>query len=399
VKVSLGAGPVRVALVYMVIAGLWILLSDQALRLITSDVEVLVTWSTYKGWFFVLVTGILLFAERQRAERAFRRSEMRFKHAAERFPDGFVIYDADRRFEFVNAAGLLFAGYRDREMIGRRDEELFPPEVTSLYLPAIRKAIEGRRTETVECTLPLASGPATLHLTYVPLLDEHGEVFQLLGIVRDITGQRLFERQLKDTLREKETLLSEVHHRVKNNLQVVSSLLNLQGGGIRNVEVLEALRESQNRIRSMALIHEKLYQARTLSRIDLGEYIRDLGTQLARSFGDGRVHMEFDLEAIHFGVDKAIPCGLILNELVSNALKHAFPAGERGTVSIGLRCIGVSRYVLRVRDNGVGFPDTIDHTRTSSLGMQLVNTLTSQLNGRVDLERNGGTTVSITFTA
>jgi len=398
-KGKVKSGAIRIAVVYAAIAGAWILLSDRALRLLTTNIEVLVTWSTYKGWFFVLVTASLLFLERRRAEKAFRRSEMRFQRAVESFPDGFVIYDAERRFQFANGKGLVLSGSHQDQILGRRDEDIFPREIVEIYLPSLVKAQETRQTQVLECVLPMPAGSRMYHLTYVPLVEEGDKTFQILGIVRDITDQKLFEDQLKDSLQERETLLSEVHHRVKNNLQVVSSLLNLQAGKIRITEAVEALRESQNRIKSMALIHEKLYQTGTLSRIDIGEYIRDLAVRLSHSYAVARVGMEFDLATAYLTVDKAIPCGLILNELVSNALKHAFPAGKEGTVFIQLRSLGDATFVLGVRDNGIGLPDDLDFSRSPSLGMQLVQTLSSQLDGRVTLDRDGGTTVSVTFKA
>ncbi len=396
-RLPLGAGPIRVVIIYGIAAGLWIILSDRALTLFTSDIAAMVTWSTYKGWFFVLVTGALLFLERRRAERAFRQSEMRFLRAVENFPDGFVLYDAERRFQFVNGNVLEAAATGGARMLGLRDEEIFPPEFTSTYLPALRRAMETRKIQIVECDVTIASRPTTLHVTYVPLVGEGDKVFQVMGIIRDITSQRKYEAQLRESLKEQETLLYEVHHRVKNNLQVVSSLLNLQAGEPGNREIAETLRESQNRIRSMALIHEKLYQAGTLSRINLGEYLRDLAARLSHSYGVDRAEIFFDLEEAVFSLDKAIPCGLIFNEIMSNALKHAFPDGGKGKVSIGLRHLGDAAYELSVADNGVGFPKGLDPARTTSLGMQLVHTLSNQLDGEVVVEQNGGTTVRVTF--
>ncbi len=396
-RLPLGTGPFRVVIIYGVAAGLWIILSDRALALFTSDITAMVTWSTYKGWFFVLVTGALLFIERRRAERAFRQSEMRFLRAVENFPDGFVLYDAERRFQFVNGNVLEAAATGGARMLGLRDEEIFPPEFAATYLPALQRAMETRKIQIVECDVTVASRPTTLHVTYVPLVGEGDKVFQVMGIIRDITSQRKYEAQLRESLKEQETLLYEVHHRVKNNLQVVSSLLNLQAGEPGNREIAESLRESQNRIRSMALIHEKLYQAGTLSRINLGEYLRDLAARLSHSYGVDRAEIFFELEEAVFSLDKAIPCGLIFNEIMSNALKHAFPNGRKGKVSIGLRHLGDAVYELSVADNGVGFPKGLDPARTTSLGMQLVHTLSNQLDGKVVVEQNGGTTVRVTF--
>ncbi|MBC7185646.1 MAG: PAS domain S-box protein [Calditrichaeota bacterium] len=205
--------------------------------------------------------------------------------------------------------------------------------------------------------------------------------------------------QLKASLREKEVLLKEIHHRVKNNMQVISSMLNLQSGCVANPEVEAVLRDSQNRVRSMALIHEKLYQSRDLSRIDFSDYIRKLTDDLFRSYSVNpeRITLTTHAEEVSLGIDAAIPCGLIINELVSNCLKHAFPDGRSGEVQVSLLPKN-GMYELRVKDNGVGFPKDLDFRNTDSLGLQLVTTLTEQLDGTIELNCNGeGTEFRILF--
>lgn len=199
--------------------------------------------------------------------------------------------------------------------------------------------------------------------------------------------------QLKASLREKEVLLKEIHHRVKNNMQVISSMLNLQSGCVGNPEVVAVLKDSQNRVRSMALIHEKLYQSRDLSRIDFADYLRKLTDDLFRSYGVSpeRIALVTHAEGVSLGIDAAIPCGLIVNELVSNCLKHAFPAGRKGEVRVALVPKN-GMYELMVRDNGVGFPKGVDFRNTESLGLQLVTTLTDQLEGTIEMNSNGGGT-------
>lgn len=208
------------------------------------------------------------------------------------------------------------------------------------------------------------------------------------------------EHLLRLSLREKETLLKEIHHRVKNNLQVISSLLSLQSSSIRDTAVTEAFRESRNRIRSLAMIHEKLYRSAGIERIDMAEYIRDLVSYLVNTYNmrTERMRLTVSVADIHFEIDTAIPCGLILNELVSNALKHAFTK-ERDR-NFGIRII-LSRhgggYRLVVGDNGAGLPAGLNYRKTDSLGLQLVTTLVQQLSGRISLRRRGGTTFTIDF--
>jgi len=217
---------------------------------------------------------------------------------------------------------------------------------------------------------------------------------------REVSERMRAEEQIKASLREKEVLLKEIHHRVKNNLQVISSLLNLQSRYIEDQSVLELFQESQNRVRSMALIHEKLYRSQDLARINFAEYIRNLATHLVRSYraSSGPVSLKVDANDVSLSIDAAVPCGLIINELVSNSLKYAFKDGREGEIRIELRSDRDRQVTLIVADNGVGFPKDLDFRYTESLGMQLVNTLTNQLDGTVELHSNGGTEFKITFT-
>ncbi len=192
----------------------------------------------------------------------------------------------------------------------------------------------------------------------------------------------------------------EIHHRVKNNLQVISSLLNLQSGYIHDKKALEIFRESQNRIKSMALIHEKLYQSKDLNKIELSEYIKSLTNDLLSSYNvdPNRIKLKRELKGIFFEIDTAILCGLIINELVSNSLKHAFLPGSEGEIFIGLSKGKDGRYTLVHRDNGAGFPSNVDFRNTESLGLQLVNMLTDQLGGKIELHTNSFTEFVIEFT-
>jgi PAS domain S-box-containing protein len=204
--------------------------------------------------------------------------------------------------------------------------------------------------------------------------------------------------QLQASLEEKEVLLKEIHHRVKNNLQVVSSLLSLQSEQIQDGRTWEMFVDSQARIRSMALVHEKLYQSAELARVNFGEYVRSLGAYLLRSYGEkaDTVTITVDIAGTTLDIDMAITCGLITNELVSNALKHAFPLGQGGQIRIAFSQ-DQGRLVLIVEDNGIGFPTHIDFRNTESLGLQLVITLVEQLEGWIELDRTVGTTFRVVF--
>jgi len=207
------------------------------------------------------------------------------------------------------------------------------------------------------------------------------------------------EAQIKAQLQEKDVLLKEVHHRVKNNMQVISSLLNLQSRQIKDPNVLEMFKESQRRIRSMALIHERLYQSSDLSRIEFSQYLRNLATHLFHSYkaDSSRIRLKIDAEEVFLNINTAIPSGLIINELVSNALKHGFPEGRSGELDIDLHRVGGDGYVLQVKDDGVGFPEGLDFRKTGTLGMQIISTLVEQIEGRLELSRENGTAFRVEF--
>ncbi|MCC5644212.1 PAS domain S-box protein [Nostoc sp. CHAB 5824] len=206
--------------------------------------------------------------------------------------------------------------------------------------------------------------------------------------------------KLKTALAEKEVLLKEVHHRVKNNLQIVSSLLQLQSQTLKDPEVIKVLRESQNRIESISLIHKNLYTSANIGQIDVADYIHNLAASLLISYQicPGRIALETDIDSVSLNVDQAIACGLVINELISNALKHAFPNHQVGTINIALHNVG-NNIEMIIRDNGIGLPDNLDWTNTDSLGLSLVYDLvTEQLEGDITLERNHGTVFKIQFT-
>jgi PAS domain S-box-containing protein len=217
--------------------------------------------------------------------------------------------------------------------------------------------------------------------------------------LRDITERVKAEEQIRNSLEEKEVLLKEIHHRVKNNLQVVSSLLSLQSGNPRAGPVRELFTESQNRVTTMALIHEKLYQSPDLSRIDFADYVGSLTGNLFHSYGvdAGRIALTVDVDG-ELDIELAIPCGLIINELLSNSLKHAFPGQRNGTVLIRFHRHGDS-FVLHFADDGVGLAASVDFRRTESLGLQLVTTLTRQIGGMIERLPRGGTCFEIGFPA
>lgn len=216
------------------------------------------------------------------------------------------------------------------------------------------------------------------------------------ALARDLTVR---QRQLQTALNEKEVLLKELHHRVKNNLQVISSLLNLQTASIKNRQARKLFAESQSRIKAMALVHETLYQAKDLAKINFGEYIRCLVTHLFRSYAASAdaIGVKIRVDDVALGADQAIPCGLIINELISNSLKHAFPAGRKGEIRIDFYSAAGSNYELIIGDTGVGFPRGFDFRKAESAGLQLVCTLIDQLGGAIEDRKGSGVQFRIRF--
>ncbi len=217
-------------------------------------------------------------------------------------------------------------------------------------------------------------------------------------IVIDITEQKKLDAEIVKSLREKEILLKEIHHRVKNNMQVISSLLFMQARGLQDPQMIEILNESQNRIRSLALIHEKLYQSDNLDQIDYGTYIKKIIDYLFQSYKVSKtdVSVELNISSIFLDIDKAVPCSLLINEMLSNSLKHAFPNNQKGIITIDMYADEES-YHLKFTDNGIGLPDDQYLEKMNSLGFQLIKGLAGQLGGTLEIIRDQGTIYLLTF--
>ncbi|NER30031.1 MAG: hypothetical protein F6J89_21030 [Symploca sp. SIO1C4] len=226
---------------------------------------------------------------------------------------------------------------------------------------------------------------------------QQGSIAVSVGI--DITERYQAEMEIQESLREKEVLLQEIHHRVKNNLQVIVSMLDLQSQRLEAQGMKEVFRESQNRVKSMALVHEILYQSKNFARVNLGDYIQNLTSNLLKAYGvnASNIKLELDIDEVTLNIDTVITCGLIINELVSNAIKYAFPDSTRGLIKIALHG-GVDKYLtLIVSDNGVGLPKNLDLKSVNSLGFQLVNVLTKQLGGILEVRHGAGTEFRVCF--
>ena len=369
----------------------------------TYDVRV----SPLKDWRGGLVSRAVVLrdiTEHKRAEELLHESEEKFRTIFENASDEIIYLDRNGTILDVNRKVEDIFGYTREELIGRNFVEFtfFGEEDTAKMADKFRGLINGNITLSeplIELELRHRNGSTIFVEVSTRIISTDHRTEGILGILRDVTERKRSEEKIKASLKEKEVLLREIHHRVKNNMQVVSSLLNLQSLYMKDTSYAEMLRESQNRIRTMSLIHENLYQSEDLSNINFSEYICTLVYGLAHSYREGtqQVDLTFDIDNVNLGVDAAIPCGLIINELVTNSLKHAFPHGKRGEIAVSCHSTG-GALEFTVRDNGVGIPEGVDFKNSGSLGLHLVTILAEdQLNGRITLSRKRGTEFCITF--
>ena len=229
--------------------------------------------------------------------------------------------------------------------------------------------------------------------------DSEGHALRIVGTEQDITEQKIAEEKIRSSLKDKEMLLAEIHHRVKNNLQVISSLLRLQSRYIEDENAVEIFKETQNRVRSIAILHEKLYQSEDLARIKFDEYVKLLAEDLVYFYGlnNETIDMNIDVEEVSLNIETAIPCGLLIDEMVSNSLKYAFPNGSKGKINIDLHSNENNKFILMVSDNGIGIPADVELENADTFGMQLIKYLTNQLKGKLELDRKNGTKFRLEF--
>lgn len=347
-------------------------------------------------------------SERQRTELALqqmnsqlRQTQKMLQLIMDLIPQSIWWKDRDSRFLGCNRSFAQMAGMEtSEEIVGKTDYDIWTKEEADFFRSVDARVIAQNQAEySIIEPAKQEDGTVTwLETNKIPLHNEQGCVIGTLGTAQDITDRKRAEEAIKSSLREKEVLLKEIHHRVKNNLQIIESLLRLQSRYTKDKQVICMFKESQNRIKSMALIHEKLYQSEDLAKINFPEYIRSLTASLFRSYGmSAHIKLKIVLDDVRLKIDTAIPCGLIINELVANSLKHAFSENEEGEISICLQAENEDRIMLIVGDNGVGFPKNLDFRNTESLGLQLVTSLAEQLEATIELH-GPGTQYILAFT-
>lgn len=314
--------------------------------------------------------------------------------------DAIIAKNLDGVIVSWNPAASRMFGYSPDEIVGQNITILIPPDNLDEEERIISQIRKGESVDSFESVRRHKNGALIeVRLAISPIKDAHGIVIGASKIVADITGRKRAEQQILDSLREKEMLLNEIHHRVKNNLAVISSMFYMQSTYTQDEPTLRILQESQDRVRSMALVHESLYGSQNFSVVDFAAYAKTLSSQLVNTYSvtPGQIQLVTDLEPVQLGIDLAVPCGLILNELVSNSLKHAFGAGP-GKIHIRLRRIEGNHCALAVTDNGVGLPVNINIETATSMGLRLIRALTRQIGGKFDLlPANPGTDARLTI--
>jgi len=341
--------------------------------------------------FISIITDI---TERKIAERALLQKNSEQQAIFNSFPDIYFWLKSDGTIIGYQAGQLSDLYIPPETFMEKRIQDVLPPEIGDLSQEAIDKILQGEALVSVEYTLPRPAGEKHFEARYLPLLED-----QIIVVVRDVTEGKKAEAQIKASLKEKEVLLKEIHHRVKNNMAIISSSLQLQTSRIKDKDDLLLFNETRNRIQTMALIHEKLYQTQDFTKISFSKFISDLCNSLISSYGvyARQVILKVEVHDIFLDIDRAIPCGLILNELISNAFKHAFPQGKQGKLHIIFDKDTNDQFILTIHDDGVGFLEEINFRKVKSLGMKLVVALTNQLHGTINLSRKQGTTFMITF--
>jgi len=398
----------KIAFIYFVISIAWIIASDQILVMTTANSQLFTTLAIFKGSFFVILTAILIYllvyrnlVFIKRSEKDLKESERKFREIFNKANDMISVNVMNEdgipgKFLEVNEVLSKRLGYTNEELLSMTPTDLVSPEKSDLIQVNAEKLFK-KGQNTFEIVLVTKDGKEIPVEVNNHFIDYNGKRVSL-AVSRDITDRKKSEEQLKSSLEEKIVLLREIHHRVNNNLQIISSLFNLQSNYV-DENSKDILMASQSRVKSMAMIHEKLYQSPDMTRINMKDYIESFVSGLFSLYmaETTAIHLQTDLEDIEMGIDTAIPVGLIINELVTNSLKHAFPAGnEGGIIEISFRKEG-ELLTLKIADNGIGLPERRKIETKKSLGLQLVSNLVNQLDGTMMVSGENGTEVKLQF--
>jgi PAS domain S-box-containing protein len=310
-----------------------------------------------------------------------------------------LVFDANKELEWINEGFTRMTGYTKDDLLRLRGSNILKVTYNSEMSNILDSCVRDKKSFIYETKMLRKNGEEFwTSSTLTPVFTEKGDLKNIVVIDTDITLRKLMEEQIRESLEEKGILLKEIHHRVKNNLQIIISLFNLQTSYINDAGAAKALKEGQDRIRTMALIHERFYQSQGESRIDFDDYIKRLCETIFQNQGAAakKIKLNIEAEKISLDIDTAVPCGLIINELVSNAIRHAFN-GNNGEILVKFMQLPDKKYCLIVKDNGKGLPPGVDYKKSDSLGIQLVQALTDQIEGSIQVENEMGLTVKVEF--
>jgi PAS domain S-box-containing protein len=337
--------------------------------------------------------------QRRHAQAALIESETRYRMIGDLIPFGVWGCDEKGNFTYLSASFLSVLGITLDECIKNGWMHLLPREDIDRTIADWRQCIQTGSFWDYEYRIVDKKGKAFIVLSRgAPHMDSAGKVTSWVGIHLDITERKRYEERLETSLREKEVIIKEVHHRVKNNMQVISGFLELQSNYIDDPLAVEKMNECQRRVRTMALVHEKLYQSKSLGAINAAEYIKSLIADLMNSYSlSTMVDVSVEVDDVNINLDMAIPCGLIINELVTNSLKYAYVGRETGKLSLSLHHHDDHTFSLTVHDDGVGLPVDFEARSKASLGMQLVGVLVHQLGGEMTTGNDAGAQFTIVF--
>jgi PAS domain S-box-containing protein len=362
---------------------------------------------TVSSYVALLLSALIMIAVVLRAsgviggtlEETLRESERLYAGLVGSLEDtGVVLLDSQGRVILWNKGAERVTGYTVSEVSGERVASLFPADGIDVE-KVLRDSTVGGVAQSQGWTERKDGASFWVEAVVSSIPGKDGLLAGYSFVIRDLTGKKKAEDELRSSLREKEVMLKEIHHRVKNNLQVISSLLRMQSEKAGDKAALELFLDSQHRVRAMSMVHEYLYQSQDLGRIDFSNYVHQLVQSLTRAYGpaSGAQPPEVQVESLTMDLDTAVPCGLILTELVSNALKYAYPKGAGGPIFVGFRVLPDGRYELMVADQGTGLPAGFDWRESETLGLRLVHLLVKQLGGEARLEDGAGTKFVITF--
>ncbi|WP_445665115.1 PAS domain-containing sensor histidine kinase [Fodinibius sp. AD559] len=337
--------------------------------------------------------------DRKQNEQRLQQNMELLTQLFENAPVGLVLLDEDHTITRINASFKEMFGYQLSELQGKEiDSFLTPPELVQEARDITDRTLQGESFQ-VETVRQRKDGTEVPVLIATVPVEIDGDIIAIFGIYVDISQRTEAEQQLEEQLSEKQVLLAEIHHRVKNNMAVVSGLLELQKENTENEEAYQKMQDSQARIQTMSLVHEQLYQMGTFSSLQFDEYVKNLGETIATTYGDKAqdITLSYDTEPVRLDMDQAIPCGLLLNELLTNAYKHAFPNRAEGHITISLHEKDGQAVTLEVKDNGIGMAEEIPERANDSLGLSLVYTLAQQLEGELQITTDNGSCFTVVF--